>query len=235
MGYKWEDLILKQIQTFLVGKNSLSENQFGFRKGRSTVNDIQAIDNIPTNARKGSGKRKGFRAFISIDIRNAFYTARWNICIEAMMRKKIPDYLLRMIDDDLSDRWVICEGDKWSQRRDAMWRTSRVAGRSTRLERHLWRFPAHCPACWNENHRLRRWRICRVWRGWHQNPGAEDQWMSVVGKERKNTWRSQLPKPSNVEQTWLGFSPTLVDPGKKKETGGERVAFKAALCSSSLG
>ena len=30
------------------------------------------------------------------------------------MRKNVPDYLLRMIDDYLSDRWVICEGDKWS-------------------------------------------------------------------------------------------------------------------------
>ena len=61
-----------------------------------------------------TGKRKGFYALVSIDIRNAFNTARWNICIEAMMRKKVPDYLLRMIDDYLSDRWVIYEGDKWS-------------------------------------------------------------------------------------------------------------------------
>ena len=32
----------------------------------------------------------------------------------AMMRKNVPDYLLQMIDDYLSDRWVIYEGDKWS-------------------------------------------------------------------------------------------------------------------------
>ena len=51
---------------------------------------------------------------ISIDIPNAFNTARLNSCIEAMVRKKVPDYLLRMIDDYLSDRWVIYEGDKWS-------------------------------------------------------------------------------------------------------------------------
>ena len=31
-----------------------------------------------------------------------------------MVWKKIPDYLLRMIDDYLGDRWVIYEGDKWS-------------------------------------------------------------------------------------------------------------------------
>ena len=31
-----------------------------------------------------------------------------------MDQKKVPEYLLRMIDDYLSDRWVIHEGDKWS-------------------------------------------------------------------------------------------------------------------------
>ena len=50
---------------------------------------------------------------ISIDICNAFNNARWKICIEAMVQKKIPDYLLR-IDNYLSDRWVIYEVDKWS-------------------------------------------------------------------------------------------------------------------------
>ena len=114
MGTLLEVLILQRLQALLVGEDGLSENQFGFRKGRSTVDVIQAVVNIAINARKGTGKRKGFCALISNDIRNAFNTARLEICIEAMMRKKVPDYLLRMIDDDLSDRWVIYEGDKWS-------------------------------------------------------------------------------------------------------------------------
>ena len=117
MGKLLEELILQRLWALLVGENGLSENQFGFRKGRSTVDAIQAVVNIVTNARKGTGKRKGFYALISIDIRNAFNTARWNICIEAIMRKKVPDYLLRMIDD--------------------MWRPSRIAGGSTRLECHV--------------------------------------------------------------------------------------------------
>ena len=65
------------------------------------------------NARKGTGKRKGSRVLISIAICNAFNTARWNICIEAIVRKKVPDYLLRMIDEYLSDKWVIYQADKW--------------------------------------------------------------------------------------------------------------------------
>ena len=59
-------------------------------------------------------KRKGFCALISVDIRNAFNSARWKICIESMMRKKLPDYLLRMIDNYISSRWVIYEGDPWT-------------------------------------------------------------------------------------------------------------------------
>ena len=114
MGELLEIMILQRLQGHVVGDNGLSEKQFGFRKGRSTVDAIQAVVDIATKARRGTGKRKGFCALISIDIRNAFNIARWNICIEAMVRKRVPDYLLRMIDEYLSDRWVIYEGDKWS-------------------------------------------------------------------------------------------------------------------------
>ena len=57
------------------------------------IDAIQAVVDINTEARRETGKRKGFCAYISIDRRNAFNTARWNICIEAMVRKKVPDYL----------------------------------------------------------------------------------------------------------------------------------------------
>ena len=112
MGNLLEEMILQRLQGNMIHVNGLSENQFGFRKGRSTVDAIQAVVDIATKARRGTGKLKGFCALISIDIRNAFNIARWNVCIEAMVRKKVPDYLLRMIDDYLSDRWVIYEGDK---------------------------------------------------------------------------------------------------------------------------
>ena len=75
VGKLLEEIILQRLQCFLVRKNGLSENQFGFRKGRSTVDAIQAVVDIATKARKRTGKRKGFCVLISIDIRNAFNTA----------------------------------------------------------------------------------------------------------------------------------------------------------------
>ena len=58
-----EELILQRLQALLVGENGLSEKQFRFRKGRSNVDAIQAVVDIPTNARIGTVKRKGFCAF----------------------------------------------------------------------------------------------------------------------------------------------------------------------------
>ena len=78
MGKLLEKMILQRLQDHIVHENGLSENQFRFRKGRSTVDVIQAVVDIATKARRGTGKRKGFCALISIDIRNAFNTAIWN-------------------------------------------------------------------------------------------------------------------------------------------------------------
>ena len=86
-GKLLEEMILQRLQGHIVHENGLSENQFGFRKGKSTVDAIQGVVDIATKAKRGTGRRKGFCALISIDIRNAFNTERWNICIEAMARK----------------------------------------------------------------------------------------------------------------------------------------------------
>ena len=68
MGKLLEEMILQRLKGHMVRENGLSEYQFGFRKGRSTVDAIQAVVDIATKARRGTGKRKGFCALISIDI-----------------------------------------------------------------------------------------------------------------------------------------------------------------------
>ena len=118
MGKLLEEMILQRLQGHIVGENRFSENHFGCRKGRSTVDAIQVVVDIATKARRGTGQRKGFCALIRIDILNAFNTSRWNSCIETLVRIKVPDYLLRMIDDHLSDKWVTYEGDEWSPKEE---------------------------------------------------------------------------------------------------------------------
>ena len=61
MGKLLEEMILQRLQGHMVGENSLSENQFGFWKGWSTVDAIQAVFDIATNARKGVSVRDSAR------------------------------------------------------------------------------------------------------------------------------------------------------------------------------
>ena len=52
--------------------------------------------------------------------------------------RKVPDYLFRMIDDYMSNKWVIYEGDKWFLKEEMIYVSlSRVAGRATRVECHV--------------------------------------------------------------------------------------------------
>lgn len=112
MGKLLEGLVLHRLQNHLVGLNSLSDGQYGFRKGMSTIDAILAVVDKARMAKEGWGARKkGFCALVSIDIRNAFNSARWDICIEAIRRKGVPTYLLRMMDNYLRDRWVVYEGN----------------------------------------------------------------------------------------------------------------------------
>ena len=56
MGKLLEEMILQRLQGHTVRENGLTKNQFGFRKGRSTVDAIQAVVDIATKARRGTGK-----------------------------------------------------------------------------------------------------------------------------------------------------------------------------------
>ena len=60
MGKLLEEMILQRLLGHMVRESSLSENQFGFWKGRSTVNAIQAVVDIATKTRRRTGKCKGF-------------------------------------------------------------------------------------------------------------------------------------------------------------------------------
>lgn len=92
-------------------REGLSDKQYGFRRGRSTVD---AIAEVVSSAKRSVGrnqKQKGYCAAITIDIKNPFNTARWGIIMEAMRGKKIPGYLLDIIDSYLSDKTLIYETD----------------------------------------------------------------------------------------------------------------------------
>ncbi|CAB0040440.1 unnamed protein product [Trichogramma brassicae] len=102
-----ERIICDRLEAFTERPRGLSERQYGFRKGRST---IDAIEDVVSTAREAiAGKRwyrgtKKYCAVVTLDVRNAFNSARWDNILAALRRLLVPDYLLRIIANYFSAR-----------------------------------------------------------------------------------------------------------------------------------
>ncbi|CAB0036270.1 unnamed protein product, partial [Trichogramma brassicae] len=102
-----ERIICDRLEAFTERPGGLSERQYGFRKGRST---IDAIDDVISTAREAiAGKRwyrgtKKYCAVVTLDVRNAFNSAWWDNILAALRRLLVPDYLLRIIASYFSAR-----------------------------------------------------------------------------------------------------------------------------------
>ncbi|CAB0037993.1 unnamed protein product [Trichogramma brassicae] len=102
-----ERIICDRLEAFTERPGGISERQYGFRKGRST---IDAIDDVISTAREAiAGKRwycgtKKYCAVVTLDVRNAFNSARRDNILAALRRLLVPDYLLRIIASYFSAR-----------------------------------------------------------------------------------------------------------------------------------
>lgn len=84
---------------------AISERQYGFRAGRST---IQAADWVVRNV-KASDK---WCLFVALDIKNAFNTASWGLILNKLGKMGISAYLRKVIANYLSERVVTVEGEQ---------------------------------------------------------------------------------------------------------------------------
>ncbi|CAG4955271.1 unnamed protein product [Colias eurytheme] len=71
----------------------LSENQFGFRRGRSTIDAIAALRDLADNV----ADEGGVLLAVSLDIANAFNTLPWSCVIEALRYHNVPEYMLNTL------------------------------------------------------------------------------------------------------------------------------------------
>lgn len=82
--------------------SNLSENQFGFRRRRSTMDALFRVRDI-TSAAVEAG---GIVIAVGLDIRNAFNSISWGVILSVLVEKKFPPYLIRIIGAYLSHRSV---------------------------------------------------------------------------------------------------------------------------------
>lgn len=98
----FEKIIVGRLEQHLDNRaeGGISENQYGFRKGKSTTD---AIINLRDWIKDNSGPGKTFMA-VSLDIKNAFNTACWPRIVKALTDKEAPNYIQVIIHSYLTDR-----------------------------------------------------------------------------------------------------------------------------------
>ena len=84
-GKVLEQIIYTRME--VIAEKHLSEKQFGFRKGRSTISAINLVVETAKKAISGTRWKNGekeYCAVVMLDMQNAFNSARWDRIMEAL-------------------------------------------------------------------------------------------------------------------------------------------------------
>lgn len=114
-GKMLETIIANRISIHLerAGPN-LSANQFGYRKGHSTIDALRKVRKIATAATSEGGRALA----ISIDVANAFNALPWNAIHRALRHHNVPVYLRKIVAAYLRDRSVLYSARGGERRRE---------------------------------------------------------------------------------------------------------------------
>ena len=110
IGKVFENLIVGRLNGEIEEKGALSEAQFGFRKGRSTVGAIERVMEVARRERSATPKTRAFVLLILVDVRNAFNSMDWWRCMQSLEKRGISPYLRRLLSSYLRDRSLSAGG-----------------------------------------------------------------------------------------------------------------------------
>lgn len=102
----WEYVIKARLEGFL-GPRGLHPRQYGFRRGRSTLDALFKLNEVVDDAKK----RNLVCAGITFDIKNAFNTLPWDVVLNECRARDMPLYLQRVVGNYLNGRAVVVEMD----------------------------------------------------------------------------------------------------------------------------
>lgn len=119
LGKLLERLLLERLNQHLDSSGKRSENQFGFIRGRSTVDAINKVLDAASWAATGAVQHRDICVVVSLDVSNAFNSAPWSRIDRALQGVGTPAYLVAMIrsylqdrkllvGESLTSRWVTC-------------------------------------------------------------------------------------------------------------------------------
>lgn len=115
VGKLLEKVILNRLTKYTEGVQGLSDSQFGFRKGKSTVDAINVV--LETAKIAVEKKRRGNRycAIVTLDVKNAFNSASWAAIAASLHRLKVPEYLCNILASYFENRVLLFETEEGTQ------------------------------------------------------------------------------------------------------------------------
>lgn len=87
------EYILKDRIQAQIALEVYATNQHGFRKGRCTLNALDAVN----RAAETAIMEQQYAVFINLDIMNAFNSLKWSDIMAELKRQKLPRYLQRIL------------------------------------------------------------------------------------------------------------------------------------------
>jgi hypothetical protein len=104
LGKLLERMIEKRLREEVEARGGMAETQFGFRKGRSTIDALKKVVEIANRVKNYSYRHKKLCVTIVFDVKNAFNTARWPKIVAALGELKISPYLINIVQSYLDNR-----------------------------------------------------------------------------------------------------------------------------------
>ena len=89
------------------GEGGLANTQYGFRKGRSTVDAISRVVATADTALKKTRSGNRYCAIVTIDVKNAFNSASWEAIALSLLRMGVPDQLSRILKSYFENRVLL--------------------------------------------------------------------------------------------------------------------------------
>ncbi|CAD7081162.1 unnamed protein product [Hermetia illucens] len=115
VGKMLERVIYNRLLPVVESQGGLSHRQYGFRKARSTIDAIKLVTGLAEDAIHGKGSTSKYCVVVTLDVKNAFNSANWNLIRKSLAKVGIPAYLAAIVDSYLTERRLWYDTDDGPQ------------------------------------------------------------------------------------------------------------------------
>ncbi|XP_066149867.1 uncharacterized protein [Euwallacea fornicatus] len=101
-----EKVINTRLIAEAIERGMLDQNQFGFLKGRSTIDAMRAVMKVVERIKDTRYTHAEFCVMVTIDVKYAFNSAPWDLIVETLKRSQVSNYVVGVVQSYLDERTV---------------------------------------------------------------------------------------------------------------------------------